>query len=399
MRSALAGDVVFGQSGQSRETTSSLAKRKTAFAAINAGFFSPSGDPVGLVISQGEIISESYPSRSIAAWPKAGVVFDRPVFKGFLKSPSGRVFQLDGINRPAGPKELIVFSPKGNRALGPQGSAVLIFSTEKGLHPNKSFEVKYWQLLSEVSDFKVPPNHLVVMVPPARIAELVPELRAGEKWRMRVQLAGSINWSRIQEGVSGGPRLVAGGAIAVNAIVENFKPDFFANRHPRTAIGMTNKGECVWVVVDGRQPFSAGANLEELARLMISLGCRDAINLDGGGSSTFFLGGRVLNSPSDGLERKVSDAVLLFRLDQQKPGVVPEIRVGTLPFRVGSAITLSARGPDGSELPRDEVIWSWEGRAAWVDQGGTVRGLAPGSITAVAIFRGFESKRKIEILQ
>jgi exopolysaccharide biosynthesis protein len=74
-------------------------------------------------------------------------------------------------------------------------------------------------------------------------------------------------------------------------------------------------GTWVLVVVDGRQPqLSRGMTLQELAGLMSSLGCGDALNLDGGGSSTLYIQGSVVNSPSDaGIERPVSDAILIFR--------------------------------------------------------------------------------------
>ena len=86
-------------------------------------------------------------------------------------------------------------------------------------------------------------------------------------------------------------------------------------RHPRTAAGVTADGHTlVLAVVDGRQPgYSAGATLPELAALMIRLGAVDAINLDGGGSSTFVYrpaqGPETVNRPSDGRWRAVANAL------------------------------------------------------------------------------------------
>ena len=67
------------------------------------------------------------------------------------------------------------------------------------------------------------------------------------------------------------------------------------------------------VTVDGRQPgVSVGMNLQELAEYLLSLGATDAMNLDGGGSTTMFLDGRVVNTPSDKEgERKIGDAILV----------------------------------------------------------------------------------------
>jgi hypothetical protein len=85
--------------------------------------------------------------------------------------------------------------------------------------------------------------------------------------------------------------------------------------HPRTAIGIDqDTGQVLMLVVDGRQSFSRGYTMVELANLMQSLGAEDALNLDGGGSSTMLAYGpdnlvTVRNSPSDGFERRVANGL------------------------------------------------------------------------------------------
>jgi exopolysaccharide biosynthesis protein len=78
---------------------------------------------------------------------------------------------------------------------------------------------------------------------------------------------------------------------------------------------VTDTGELLLVVIDGRRPgYSVGATLPEAARVMQSLGARDALNLDGGGSSAMVVRGRVVNRPSDpGGERAVGDGVFAAR--------------------------------------------------------------------------------------
>jgi hypothetical protein len=72
----------------------------------------------------------------------------------------------------------------------------------------------------------------------------------------------------------------------------------FLRRHPRTAIGW-NQDHVFLVQVDGRQSgLSVGMTFPELAKYFLKLGCRDAINLDGGGSATMWVLGQVMNSPS-----------------------------------------------------------------------------------------------------
>ena len=68
------------------------------------------------------------------------------------------------------------------------------------------------------------------------------------------------------------------------------------------------------MVVDGRQPgLSMGMTYPELAELMLKFGCTEAVNIDGGGSSTFWLGGKTMNSPSDGRERSIANGLIVVQ--------------------------------------------------------------------------------------
>jgi Phosphodiester glycosidase len=122
--------------------------------------------------------------------------------------------------------------------------------------------------------------------------------------------------------LGGGPRLVAGGRVRVRASMEGFAPisarwfygSFVASRHPRTMAGVRADGGLLLVTIDGRRPgWSAGATLQEAARVMRSLGAREALNLDGGGSTAMAVRGRTVNRPSDPAgERPVSDGLVVL---------------------------------------------------------------------------------------
>ena len=93
--------------------------------------------------------------------------------------------------------------------------------------------------------------------------------------------------------------------------------EFGYTRHPRTAVGYKEDGSIVLLVVDGRQPeISNGASLADLADILGSMECVKALNLDGGGSSTFVLAEdgelTVQNSPSDGKLRDVADGLMVI---------------------------------------------------------------------------------------
>jgi exopolysaccharide biosynthesis protein len=107
----------------------------------------------------------------------------------------------------------------------------------------------------------------------------------------------------VEAAISGAPMLLKEGRLLTRPGKRG--------RAPRTAVGVA--GTRVWfVVVDGRQPTAAGMSHHELAVFMQGLGCTAALNLDGGGSSTLWHNGRVVNSPSDGTPRPVGNALVLL---------------------------------------------------------------------------------------
>ena len=118
---------------------------------------------------------------------------------------------------------------------------------------------------------------------------------------------------QIQEAVGGfGAVLIRDGEIAVNKTA-NYTKD----RASRTAIGITADGKVVMMVLDGRQePFSAGGSMEEIAQIMLEAGCVEAINLDGGGSTTYLSKPegadslKLVNRPSDGFARSVATSLV-----------------------------------------------------------------------------------------
>lgn len=112
--------------------------------------------------------------------------------------------------------------------------------------------------------------------------------------------------------LSFGPILVQNGKIAGDfssvSIDKNFGNRSIQDANPRTAIGMISANHYVFVVVDGRSSESRGMTLDELASVMQGLGATEAYNLDGGGSSTMYFMGRVVNNPQgENKERGVSD--------------------------------------------------------------------------------------------
>lgn len=107
------------------------------------------------------------------------------------------------------------------------------------------------------------------------------------------------------------------GATFVPTLLKDGKktviPAKWANRkEPRTMIGHFSNGDLLFIVIDGRQKGSSGVTLEEAQDKLLEFNVRDAYNLDGGGSSTFYYNGKVLNNPSDGKERKLASSFVIL---------------------------------------------------------------------------------------
>ena len=167
---------------------------------------------------------------------------------------------------------------------------------------------------------------------------------------------------RIQEAVGANTFLVRNGEIAVG-----HSSNYMNSRASRTCVGLTESGKVVLMVLDGRQePWSCGGSAEEIAQIMLDAGCVTAVNLDGGGSTTYAakLEGSdevtVVNRPSDGFERRVStslmivsSAVISNELDHVNLNVANSyMMLGTeMPI---NAVGVSVSG-NSAELPEDPM--------------------------------------------
>ncbi|MEO7768394.1 MAG: phosphodiester glycosidase family protein [Ferruginibacter sp.] len=119
---------------------------------------------------------------------------------------------------------------------------------------------------------------------------------------------------KMQAAVGGGPVLVQNGAVKITNNEElKFSGKAIDDKHPRTLMGYTKDNKLIIMVIEGRYPGVAeGANLVQAAQLLKSVGCIEALNLDGGGSSCLLVNGKETIKPSDkGLERAVPSVFII----------------------------------------------------------------------------------------
>ncbi|HEX4951506.1 MAG TPA: phosphodiester glycosidase family protein [Blastocatellia bacterium] len=292
------------------ETTSSMAARHGAMAAINAGFFRVAGtyrgEPDGLLVMNGKLMSEPARGGATMALTNQGgtkVAFARVTVKAELKLNGKEFVALHGFNRPREADQLIVFTPEFHRTTltTPDGLEVIV-------RKNRVQEVRSGK------GSAVMPADGFVLSASGRAMQSLQTLRRGIKVEVITQTNATPAFPFVPEVLlGGGPILLANGAVQTNP--DGFNLNSFVNtRHPRTAIGVRRDGTVVMVTVDGRQPKkSVGMTIPELAALMLELGCEDAMNLDGGGSTTMVIRNRIVNSVSDATgERPVGDALLIL---------------------------------------------------------------------------------------
>jgi hypothetical protein len=171
----------------------------------------------------------------------------------------------------------------------------------------------------------------------------------------------SLGWPNVFDTVGGNPTLIEDGRVQWQSIKGG--GTFVADRHPRTAVAYNSRtNRLFFVTVDGRQPnYSRGMTLAQLTGfLRRRLGATDALNLDGGGSTTMVVNGKIRGRPSDGSERWVSSALVVLR------GEDPDEQRGA---GVQSQKSFAA-------APQEELRASESGHDAMVQDPASVGGLA-----------------------
>jgi hypothetical protein len=313
VRPALANDEIMGT-----ETVAAIADRHHALAAINAGFFLPNGDPAGVLAIENRLVSDTRRPRGavgiLAAPGRVRLIFAR------LRA----TMTLQIGPRTAHPVDVPIDGVDTTRQLG----HVMLFTPAYHAHTDTVAGGREWTLdgaplrvvggVNAGGKTPIPRTGYVVSYGGTTIPPGLSKLTRGTRVALRttyVPVEGSADdWTSASHIVGGAGLLLRNGERIDDWSIEQFNPGFAEMRHPRTMIGTTADGTIWMAVVDGRQPqLSSGMTLEELRRLAMRLALTNALNLDGGGSTTIWVQGQVVNSPSDVTgPRKVSDALLVY---------------------------------------------------------------------------------------
>ncbi len=295
LRPFSAAGVYNGRGYLSRE-----AARRKLKAAVNASYFDSDGWVIGVNKDKGNFMSvNSTPRSAYVDNGNSRFIVKDVAYNGVLRFKGGEL-AIKGMNRARIAEDVVLF----NEYYG-KSTKTNQWGREIKIHDGKVIAV------SNKGNMTIEPGTVVVSAHGLANKYLLRGIAVGDE----VNLVQELNVPTANESsivVGGGPLILEAGKVNVRSKEEQIARDIAIGRAPRTAIGLKQDGTVLVLVVDGRSTNSKGLTLQELATYFLRLGARDAVNLDGGGSSVMVINGEIVNKPSDGWERPVSMALGLF---------------------------------------------------------------------------------------
>jgi exopolysaccharide biosynthesis protein len=352
----------------------SLAEGRGAVAAINASFFNPTGNgtgyPDGPIVESEKIISAygEY-NRYGDSMASFALSSDNSPLYGYWKTditliaPNGETMVVNQYNKPSrmGYNDYSIFDSRwGENSIGASESQPDI--VEMLVEDGEVLEIRQGKPSAQI-----PRNGYVVVTRQSNAGFIYNNFKKGDP--VEFSITTSPDWKGIKMAVTGSSMLVVDGKIP-----SSFSYDIpsISKTNPRTVIGSSKDGEELFLVtVDGRQNSSTGLTQMEMAEFMKKLGAYNALNLDGGGSTTMVARKpgtdslNIINSPSDGSARIVSTAIGVFSMapPSRLNGLIIEAEDANV--FVGTSRKFTVRGFDRYfnpvEIDPSDVKWSVSG--------------------------------------
>jgi hypothetical protein len=290
----------------------------TPVAAVNGDFYardgSFAGDPRGLQVLDGELISGPVGTASFwidaAGVPHTANTTSRlqVIWPGGTAQPIG----LNGYRRSNAPQ---LYTPAIGSSTRTREAQDLILERQGDgpwlpLEPGRTYTARVREI-KEGGNAPVARDTMVLSI--GRNTRAIGNIEAGAE--ITISTATEPSLAGVKTAISGGPVLVRNGKNQGNggSYDDSYETSSMGERHPRTAIGW-NEEYFFLVAIDGRhRSASVGMTLDELGEYLIRLGCKEAMNLDGGGSSTLWYNGKVRNYLCDGYEREIANSLIALK--------------------------------------------------------------------------------------
>ncbi len=280
---------------KSRKTITTIAKNTNSIVAVNGTYFKPqTGVPLGTLMIDGKLYTGPVFDRVAMGIFDNGFDMERVQFDSVLEGSKSSI-KVDNINQP---RMLATHVIAYSNDWGKTSPASPKYGFQIAIKDNKVIGASY-------SSLSIPEGGYVIVGP----AKLLRPLAFENKVKLRIGT--SPDWNNVNHIISGGPYLVKNSEVFVDMTAQ--KLGSVGGKNPRTAIGYTKDNEMIMVAVDGREGSSVGMTLMQLANFMKSLGCVNAMNLDGGGSTVMYVNGQVVNRPQVRGGITLSNALVLSK--------------------------------------------------------------------------------------
>lgn len=289
--------ITAGEIAGKRLPISWIAQNTGAECAINGGFFNKT-KIIGSLIIRGIPVSNPYGTRSAIGWDaKGNICFSRGDFKAKVTVENIDI-PIDSFNEMKDHHQVALFTPHLWYYATPIPSDAMEFVIRAG----RITEERY----SHLSNHLVPKDGYL-LVARGRYASVLRQIPKPIDIKLVVQMADE-RLNDVSYLLQAGPMILKDGVFWSNN--EGFSANTLLERHPRTIVGYDG-AYLYWLIIDGRDPWhSRGVTLKEAATIAKKLGCHNALNLDGGGSSALWWQGNIINKPSGNIERPVPYALI-----------------------------------------------------------------------------------------
>lgn len=394
-----------------RATVSQLAAaRENTVAVVNGGFFVPNdGKPVGVLIADDTLVSSPNMRDDMPAFAldkKLLPFFGFFRFTGEVKAANGKTYPLFGVNKtaynlkdgsPSDANHLTLYDRRWGK-------------TPRGAHPDYpeamvarvENNVVREVLPAKDARFEIPANGYVLWGAGAAAEFIRQNLLAGQPVAVSYRTVPDYQNFKLATG--------SNSFLVQNAQVARFQEEL-KGKTARTAVGTSREGKDLYFVVVEKSPQSNGMEQKDLAVFLVRLGIEEAVNLDGGGSTTLAarrLGDQeptLINQPKEGRERKIPDAIGIF--NTAPPGEPKGLLIAG-PDRVvaGTEAEFSVKGYDSHFHP-----WTPK-NIQWVYPEGTVpkkeniyknvfyiEGEGPREVLLSASAQGISTSKKVKVVR
>lgn len=346
-----------------------------AFAAINGDFYntvSPNqGHPVNGQVLKGIVAKTPHASRPVIAFDQ-----DKTPYIG-IANFAGRVYgpvasyPVKDVNSPREQDNLILFNSYfgSNTRTNQWGTEVVLSFAEDSrvVSQRQKYRVEEVNKLKGSTPID---RDGTILSGHGKAADFLNGFQIGDTLELELL----VTPKDLPELNPGWVEMIGGDrAMLKDGIVqENNWPEL----HPRTAIGFSaDRSRIIMVVVDGRSDYSKGVSTKQLADIMKLSGASDALNLDGGGSSVMVVRNKIQNTPSDGTERAVGNALLV--VSTAVPGIETTMKLNarhiTIPFGRKfqvKASTFDQAGEVIKYLTAEHITWNVAGDVGRIDSDG-----------------------------